>query len=198
MFGSVRKSINGTVFFLSTLILLLSNAIAQEATFDGNTYQFVEGEVSWDFASAACSDSGGYLVTVTSQEENNFLISLADGRDAWSGGKQPLGQSSPSTGWQWVTGETWSFTNWHDGEPNDNNNIEGDEEPVAQENCLEFRTDGSWNDDECVDPHNYVCETTGPSALASEKPIPTLAQWAMVSLVMLFGIIGVTRLRSSS
>lgn len=197
MFSLVRKSINGTGCFLSTLILLLSSAIAQEVTFEGNTYQFVEGEFSWDVASAACTNLDGHLVTVTSQEENNFLVSLASGRNVWAGGRQPLGQPSPSAGWQWVTGETWSFTNWNDGEPNDNNDIEGDEEPVAQENCLEFRTDGSWNDDECVDPHNYICETE-PSTLAPAKPIPTLAQWTMVSLVMLFGIIGVRRLRRST
>jgi hypothetical protein len=36
----------------------------------------------------------------------------------WLGGFQPAGSLEPDGGWQWVTGETWSFTNWTVGEPN--------------------------------------------------------------------------------
>lgn len=52
----------------------------------------------------------GYLVTITSQEENDFIINNLGGeaiRNKWLGGFET------SEGvWNWVTGEEWKYTNW--------------------------------------------------------------------------------------
>ena len=63
----------------------------------------------------------GHLVTLTSQAEEQIL------RDNWWAdilyGQPHIGafrtpNSNPDTGWQWVTGETFAYTNWREGEPN--------------------------------------------------------------------------------
>jgi hypothetical protein len=62
----------------------------------------------------------GYLATITSAEENAFILNSVVGSTAcscildefWLGGGDAGGQ------WGWITGETWDFTNWASGEPN--------------------------------------------------------------------------------
>jgi hypothetical protein len=101
-------------------------------------YEYVgpQGVASWTQAKADAEamiylGSAGYLATVTSAEERNFVValfsgSLSSGSGPWLGGFQPPNQSSPSAGWQWVTGEPWSYTDFRLGsfgcfgpEPND-------------------------------------------------------------------------------
>ncbi len=96
----------------------------------------------WDNASTASMASSylgmsGYLATVTSQDENNFIAALLPNvPSAFIGGFQPPGTGEPTTGWEWVTGEAWAYTNWNSGEPNDSNG----------EDHLEMYAHGAWND----------------------------------------------------
>jgi hypothetical protein len=92
------------------------------------------GLISWDSANAAAIAAGGYLATITSATENDFVFSLindptywtqsANNHGPWIGGYQPPGSSEPSGGWTWVTRtgiptpEAFVFTNWESGEPN--------------------------------------------------------------------------------
>ncbi len=69
----------------------------------------------------------GYLATIHSQPENDFVYDLIKGYEYWHGplkptdaftgpwlgGMQMAGSSEPAGGWTWVTGEPWSYTNWH-------------------------------------------------------------------------------------
>lgn len=113
---------------LSALALgaLLAPAAAQAApvTWSGNghTYDVVYASgISWTSArTAATSTSGWDLVTVTSAAEQAFVNSLLTpgGGEFWFGGFQTPSSTSASTGWHWVTGEAWSYTNWAGGEPN--------------------------------------------------------------------------------
>jgi hypothetical protein len=94
----------------------------------------------------------GHLVTITSQQENDFLRDdLNIPLDSWIGAFQPPGTGEPNDGWSWVTGEAWSFTNWDVGEPND----AGDDEDCGQW----WTSDGAWNDNDCANSYeNYVIE----------------------------------------
>ncbi|MEC5398733.1 lectin-like protein [Uliginosibacterium sp. H1] len=79
--------------------------------------------IDWTSARAAAQASGGYLATITSAAENAFIAALVPDYATtgespyWLGGFQPVG-SAANVGWQWVTGEAWSYTNWAPGEPN--------------------------------------------------------------------------------
>jgi hypothetical protein len=66
---------------------------------------------------------GWDLATITSLAEQSWLDSNLFGSlegEYWIGGSQnPLGETVPTAGWEWVTSEAWSYTNWAAGEPND-------------------------------------------------------------------------------
>jgi hypothetical protein len=115
------------------LVLLLLGAIifpgvstaAPVQWADGHWYQFIPGKLTWEQANtqaAALTDLGltWHLATVTSAAENTFVNALTTTPfDVWLGGKQLPNQATRDAGWQWVTGEAWSYTNWASGEPND-------------------------------------------------------------------------------
>ena len=88
----------------------------------------VPGGISWTNASQAANLKGGYLVTITSQAENDFVHHLInnemywDGPSGpWIGGYQPEGSPEPAGGWRWVTEEPFLYTNWNDQQPNEFN-----------------------------------------------------------------------------
>lgn len=135
-----------------------SVSAAQQAlnTANGHTYEMVScGPITFGDAKTAASGMtldgftcNGHLATISSAEENAFIVNAFDGIDKkWIGAYQ----SSPAegaTGWAWVTGEPWSYTNWNAGEPNNQYYTQyGWEDAVTY--WLEA---GVWNDA----PHGYL------------------------------------------
>jgi surface antigen len=106
------------------------------------TYQAAKAEA----AGLTFNGATGHLATVASAEEQQFLIDNANNFDIkpafglldyWLGGEQLDKSNEPAGGWSWVTGEPWSYTNWHSGEPNNF----GD-----NEDYLEMWLDNQWSD----------------------------------------------------
>ncbi|MGV3774073.1 MAG: lectin-like protein [Verrucomicrobiales bacterium] len=87
-----------------------------------------EGGITWVNASLAATNRGGYLATITSAKENEFVFKLAEQNSAvwyngygpWLGGIQPAGADEPTGGWAWITGEPFTYKNWAPGQPNNN------------------------------------------------------------------------------
>jgi hypothetical protein len=124
---------------------------------NGHFYQafYAASGITWQQASNAASALSGYLATPTNAAENDFCFSLVSSDDnfwfidgsgngigPWLGGFQPDGSPEPAGGWQWVTGEVFSFTNWAPLEPNNN---------LVNENRIELfgyqkLKDKTWND----------------------------------------------------
>lgn len=101
----------------------------------GNNHYYeafaVQGGISWADANALAIAKGGYLATLTSAAENQFVFNLIDkpiywsinpqkfGSGPWLGGMQLPGSSEPGGGWQWLNEEgAFAFTKWQPGEPN--------------------------------------------------------------------------------
>ncbi len=91
----------------------------------------VPAGITWDAASAAATNRGGYLATITSAEENEIVFELIKRRPEiwapmttghswgpWIGGVQPPGSIEPGGGWTWITGEPFTYTHWRTNEPN--------------------------------------------------------------------------------
>ena len=96
---------------------------------NGNSYEVITGQttITWAEAKALAEGMGGHLVTITSEDENDFVAALltefgtGDLQRYWLGGYQTDPGSvacEPSACWAWVTGEDWVYENWAAGEPN--------------------------------------------------------------------------------
>lgn len=89
---------------------------AQTFAGNGHRYQFVPGQFIWNEADANARSVGGHLVTLTSQEENDWvwqtfspwlpsqISSNSRSRGWWIGG-----MITPEKEWKWVTGELFDF-----------------------------------------------------------------------------------------
>lgn len=93
-------------------------------TANGHLYYLLSTN-TWTGAEAEAVSLGGHLVTLNDTNENhwvcsNFLLYAGAPRVLWIGYFQPQGSAEPLGGWQWVSGESVTFTNWIPGEPNNN------------------------------------------------------------------------------
>lgn len=128
------------------LVSCVSHAWAAPIEFDGHYYELVSGSFSWDgarldaesrtFTTPSATVIQGYMATVTSQAENDFVSTLfvSGSEFVWLGGTDdPLLTGSAEGEWFWVTGpeagtQFWTggltgsplaYANWAAGEPND-------------------------------------------------------------------------------
>lgn len=82
-------------------------------------YELVKESTSWEEANRRCQEMGGHLATITSQEEMDQIIALAEANDAryiWLGGYTSYDEYGSVFG-HWVTGEAFSFQAWSEREP---------------------------------------------------------------------------------
>lgn len=133
-------------------------------------YEVVKKDITWTEACAECVAKGGHLVTITSQEEMDTVASMAEqaGIDfVWLGGT--VTPSGIGANGQWITGESFEYDAWYEGEPS-HYDEEGRAETYIE--MWRFKSTGewSWNDD-CDNPMTtpesaqymtgnmgYVCE----------------------------------------
>ncbi len=164
-------------------------SVKKRVSFNGHDYQLFTISKTWTEAKADCEVRGGYLVTITSNTENDFVSSLAGLNDCfWIGFTDELNEGS----WQWVTGESVTYTNWVSGEPND---------AGAGEDYAIMGSDGSWND-ETMHKDYYVCEwgekdTSDTSDEKDTSDIPTLITpgFELVTwTISLFILISITKI----
>ena len=105
----------------------------QSAGGNGHSYQAVAAPdgINWADAQAWAVAHGGYLATLSSAAENNFVFALIDdpkfwfnyignSSGPWLGGAKSKDWSDPAAGWQSLNGEgAIAYTNWAPGEPDD-------------------------------------------------------------------------------
>ncbi len=153
-------------FILTSTSATFAAAIQWETINGGNGHWYevvvAENGILWQDANLAAEEAGGYLATVTSAEENDFIYSIvnpiANAWDSsgintlgpWLGGYQLEGSVEPNGGWSWITGEEFLYTYWGAPQPNNNGdflNIYGNGDSHGKQ----------WNDfsDECP---SYVIE----------------------------------------
>lgn len=68
-------------------------------------------------ASRYCEDMNGYLATITSQEENNFIYNYLSDNYDFSSVYFGMSDAGAEGEWKWNNGEKVTFTNWASGEP---------------------------------------------------------------------------------
>ena len=133
---------------------------------NGHYYAYAHYNVSWSNANEIAETLGGYLVTITSAEENQFISELieSDG-SAWIGLFQGPAGNEPDEGWQWVTGEPLSYTEWNGGEPNQYQGAEEDYAVIGSSTHSQSQWRGKWADIpvDALSSSGFVIEFETPS-----------------------------------
>lgn len=162
-------------------------------TENNHLYKFIAGSYSWSAAKTAAEaqtayGATGYLVTITSLAENNFVSARLTG-DGWIGASD----SGTEGTWKWMTGpeanqtfwigtaggsaQNGMYQAWAGGEPNQ----------AGEEDCAEtYVSSGTWNDYPCSAGLGYVVEfgATGnmPTVVATNISVVTADVPAVTSL----------------
>ena len=184
----------------------LVNIVVWDSISGGNdhTYAVLKMTQNWTEANAVAPTlmqgaDNGYLATITTQEENDFILNSV----ITGAGNQPsvlnqfyLGAFWISGSWTWQTGEPFSFENWSPTEPN---NV-GTETVIAIWGFGETdprRPAGTWNNTLPDDSFNRfaiqwsIIEWDTPAVAPPPPPpstIPTLSEWGMIILsLLMFG-----------
>jgi hypothetical protein len=185
--SAVVKYLGIAICAVGLTALTALQAAAVPLSFGSNAYELIlvadpyNGmNNSWDTASAAAAASvykgvHGHLATVTSQQENDFLVSLipvvfTEFTGAWLGGKSPEG---------WLVGpeagQPFTYTNWGGIEPNN--------EGYAYMNLgtTPFLVPGLWMDDSNV---QGVPEPGGDPVIGyfvEYESVPEPATWLLLA-----------------
>jgi hypothetical protein len=123
-------------------------------------YREVMQGLPWVEAERDCELDGMHLIVVSDDVENAWLATVAaravtndssTHQIVWLGASDSGSEGS----FDWVTGGAAPASYWSTDEPN---SLHDDED------CVEARTSGGWNDDRCNAPLAYVCECDGASS----------------------------------
>ena len=140
----------------------------------GHLYDAVEGEINWTDARAAAEGLSvegcqGYLASITSAEENGFILSNFHsvapfiGNGYWIGAFQDPGTTPADAGWMWVSGEAFGYADWAPGVPDDGG-LFADEDAVhfVAESDGGFGSIVKWDDlNQIETTPGYVVEFDG-------------------------------------
>ncbi len=165
-----------------------------------NVYMVVRGSLNWAEAEAAArtlvepfSGQGktGYLVSLHSAEEADFIRMVGAGESVWIGltdnetyggeetGGDPAVSSTvpPGAGkWVWVSGEPYTWTRWNGGEPNNAGVGEDAVEMVGgggfNDNAIGFGGEGSPNRQFVVEFPTLMTEKVADVATSVLPPGP--------------------------
>ncbi|KAL7382488.1 hypothetical protein ABVT39_023298 [Epinephelus coioides] len=119
-------------------------------SFNGRCYKYISTRFTWADAELHCVSEGANLVSIHSQDEENFVRSLVSNFDpvqgsTWIG----LSDTQREGRWMWSDGTAVDFTFWYSGMPNG-----GD-----SQNCVHKNYATQWNDYQCSYGFPSVCAT---------------------------------------
>ena len=130
-------------------------------SFNGHKYYLIDNSalIGWNDAKQYCKNVfGGYLVSITSKEENEFVTGLLkefNYSTAFIGGSDREKEGE----WKWESGESWSYSNWGANQPDDYKAYEGGQD------YLRIGQDGAWDDFNSMadisgtEIKSFICET---------------------------------------
>ena len=104
--------------------------------YKSNKYELYDKTLTWEDANQLAKIKGGHLVTITSQEEEDFIEKLINNGNEyyyWLGGKK-----NSSNNFEWTNSENFNYSNWATNEPNNTNNVEN--------YIFKYKSSGKWND----------------------------------------------------
>jgi Ca2+-binding RTX toxin-like protein len=128
-------------------------------------YYLLSNSATWDNAQTQANSLGGNLVTINSQDEQDWLqTTFGKNQNFWIGLRDNVTEGS----FQWANGETSTFTNWNSGEPNN----------FGNEDHVELYPTGKWNDNQATKIQKAIIEIDAGKFFQTDVPTFELIQLA--------------------
>mgnify|MGYP000850987984 CR=1 FL=1 len=128
--------------------------------YNGHCYAITNSEGTWVAAETEASSAGGHLVTINTEEENNWIVNQFGTAIYWIGLYQPASGPEPDGGWEWVSGEPVNYTKWLIEYPS--NHIQPDDNGGVEDwGVINYGDTSYWNDDPLWgynSPHKGIIE----------------------------------------
>jgi len=128
---------------------------------NGHYYASVDQEMLWEDAYIFAQELGGYILTITDEQEQQWLMSTFSHTGALLG-LQYDGK------WKWITGESYSYNNWSPGEPSGDGSI------------VEI-TETGWNDRPDDHRKHFIIEFSDFAPSIPLTPTPTPEIWSSLN-----------------
>jgi hypothetical protein len=184
--ASATTVCSGTAVTLSIDNYLLSNIENYSffGEFDGHSYYLSINPINYYSALNYNLINGVDFLTITSQNENDFITSNSLPGFLWLG----CSDLSVEGQWEWINNENFNYSNWDSGEPSNQS---------GGEDYAEFKTTGFWNDIPTIDNGNdvlryHMFETTFTSSILwstgettatiNSTPTATTTYWCDVTV----------------
>jgi len=131
---------------------------------NGHWYEMSGYQANWAGAKSGAESMThlgmpGYLVTITSQAEQDFAYSVTGGAWTWIGATDDAAQGTVEGQWIWATGPeagglfwpsggAYSYANWFAGSPNN----------FGPEHYANMQPDGTWDDVRGTSTRTFLIE----------------------------------------
>ena len=138
------------VFFVYLFIHIFFLIECQATCFKNSSYLFSKSGRDWGNNNRACSYQKGYLVSIETEEEWQFINREIQKRGTWNARAWHIGLEKKGRVWTWLSGETLNISKWRDSEPGGN-----DKRAEISKNG------GLFNSISKLSRNAYICETPG-------------------------------------
>ena len=123
----------------------------QAICFKNSSYIFSKTGRYWDDHKRVCTYQKGYLVSIETEEEWQFINHEIQKRGTWNTSAWHIGLENKSGVWTWLSGKQLNISKWRDSEPGDND-----------QRAEIFKNGGLFNGISRDDEKNaYICEMPG-------------------------------------
>lgn len=139
-----------------------TEAFGETVTFNGSRYELFDEDLTWKDAKAFCESRGGHLAVITSADELNAIKTMISNHGTsevyWIGGTDEQTEGE----WNWITDETFAFTNWCENGPNNytGDNKNGEDYLGMMRVQTSWANPYEWNDftNETTLSSGFLCE----------------------------------------
>ena len=106
------------VFFIYLFTPLFFLLECQATCFKNSSYFFSKSGRDWDNNNGACSDQKGYLVSIETEEEWQFINREIQKRGTWNARNAwHIGLEKKGGVWTWLSGKQLNISKWRDSKP---------------------------------------------------------------------------------
>ena len=102
-------------------------------SYNGHQYYCSKEPAKWQTANAICNQYGGYLASINSADENDFLAAFLTTQSVFIGGNDRAQEGN----FTWASKEPNTYSNWYPGQPNNAN---------GNQDYVQMLGNGLWDD----------------------------------------------------